>query len=115
MRDLYLSDAKSVSRKIKEILLALEVTRDYTKDEILTAYLSEVYFGNGAYGVGEAADIYFGTNVQNLDLAQRALLAGLPQAPSYDDPLLNLRAAIARQRVVLQTMADVGDITQAEA
>ena len=115
VRDRYLTDQKSISRKIKEVLLSLEVTRAYTKNEILLAYLNEVYLGNGAYGVGEAAHVYFGEPVQKLDLAQSALLAGLPQAPSYYDPYYNLKAAKARQKIVLQNMVVAHDITQQQA
>ncbi len=115
VRSRYLSDAKSISRKIKEILLSLEVTRTYTKNEILTAYLNEVYFGNGAYGIGAAAHAYFGEKPQQLDLAQASLLAGLPQAPSYYDPYYNLKGAKARQKVVLQNMVTMRDITQKQA
>ncbi len=114
-RDRYLTDTKSISRKIREAMLAVELTRDYTKNEILTVYLNEVYLGNGAYGVGQAARVYFGVPVQKLDLAQSAMLAGLPQAPSYYDPYYNFKAAKARQRLVLQNMVAVGDITQKQA
>ena len=115
VRDMYLTDTKSISRKIKEALLSLEVTRDYTKNEIMGVYLNEVYFGQGAYGIGQAARVYFGVPVQKLDLAESAMLAGLPQAPSYYDPYYNLKAAKARQQVVLANMVTVGDITQAQA
>ncbi len=114
-RDRYLTDTKSISRKIKEALLALELTRDYTKNEIMTVYLNEVYMGNGAYGLGQAARVYFGVSAKRLDLAQAAMLAGLPQAPSYYDPYYNFKAAKDRQRVVLGNMVAAGDITQKQA
>ncbi len=115
VRDRYLTDQKSIGRKIREVLLALEVTRAYTKNEIMLAYLNEVYLGNGAYGIGAAAHMYFGENPQQLDLAQCALLAGLPQAPSYLDPYYNLKGAKYRQKIVLQNMVTAGDITQKQA
>ncbi len=118
-RNILLPDEKSersVSRKIKEIVLATELTRRYTKDEILEIYLNNNNYGNLAYGVDAAARTYFGTNAANLTLAQASFLAGLPQLPSVYDPFHGGRdAALKRHKVVLGLMVEAGFITQAEA
>lgn len=114
-RDQFLSDAKTVQRKLVEIAYALLITRRYPKAEILELYLNEAYFGHQAWGIEAAARTYFGLAARRLDLAQAALTVGLVQAPTDLDPLAHLAAAKARQRVVLQEMVDVGDITQAQA
>jgi len=114
-RGLFLSNEVSVSRKIQEALLALEIERYYTKDEILERYLNLIYFGAGAYGVDAAAHTYFGTDVSHLTLAQAAMLAGLPAAPSDYSPYVNLAHAKERQHHVLQRMVEAGFITQDQA
>ena len=106
---------QSWQRKLWESLLAYHMTRVFSKDEILTLYLNETYFGNMAYGVEAAARAYFGKPVSQLDIAECALLAGLPQSPEAYNPLSNLPAAKARQKVVLELMVKAGYITQAEA
>jgi penicillin-binding protein 1A len=111
----YLSNEKTITRKIKEVLLGLEIAHAYTKAEILDDYLNQVYLGQGAFGVDAASLTYFGKPVSQVTLAQAALLAGLPQAPSYYDPFTNLKAAKARQWQVLENMVRYGYITQAEA
>lgn len=99
-------EASSVSymRKVREAILAAEITRRYSKDEILELYLNEIYFGNLAYGIEAAAETYFGTTASQLDLAQASLLAGLPQAPSVYDVYSNRPIALARQQDVLRAM-----------
>ncbi len=114
-KDLYLSDQKTLVRKIQEFIIGLELARSYSKPQILDMYLNEVYLGNGAYGIGAAAKSYFNETPSQLTLAQSAVLAGLPQAPSAYDPLVNLKLAKARQQQVLQAMVKWGYITQAEA
>ncbi len=114
-RRLFLSNEVSVSRKIQEALLAIEIERYYTKDEILERYLNLIYFGSGAYGVEAAAHTYFGTDLGRLSLAQIAVLAGLPAAPSDYSPYVNLEHAKQRQHHVLQRMADAGFITAGQA
>ena len=106
---------RSLARKIKEIMLALALTRTHSKDEILEMYLNEIYYGHLAYGVEAAAQTYFNKHVSELNLAECALLAGLPQAPSRLDPFVNLEGAKARQRVVLRLMVENGFITPEEA
>ena len=114
-RGLFLSNEVSYSRKIQEALLALEIERYYTKNEILERYLNLIYFGSGAYGIEAAAHTYFGTNVGRLTLGQAAMLAGLPAAPSDYSPYVNLGHAKERQHHVLERMVDAGFITQADA
>ncbi len=105
VKSLLLSPEKSYERKLKEILLSLRLERQLTKDEILYLYLNLIYLGNGAYGVGAAAQEYFGKDVGDLDLAEAALLAGLPQAPSRYSPVKHWDRAKYRQRYVLERMA----------
>lgn len=110
-----LSPEQTLTRKIKEAILAAEITRRYSKDEILELYLNEVYYGNFAYGIDAAAETYFGKDAADLSLAQAALLAGLPQAPAYYDPYAHPDRAKKRQGIVLGLMVEAGYLTQAEA
>ena len=112
-RRLYLRDDARplLARKADEARIALQLEARYSKAEILSLYLNDVYYGRGAYGVEAAARVFFGTSARNLDLAQAAYLAGLPQRPSE----LDEAAALARQAYVLSRMADDGWITAAEA
>lgn len=114
-RKLFLNDEVSISRKIQEALLAMEIERYYTKDEILERYLNIVYLGSGAYGVDAAAHTYFGKSVDKLDTAQAAMIAGVVAAPSDYSPFVNLKLARERQHHVLDRMAASGFITQAHA
>ncbi|MBU0703433.1 MAG: transglycosylase domain-containing protein, partial [Chloroflexi bacterium] len=103
-------------RKIKEIVLATELTRTYPKDTILEIYLNEIYYGNLAYGVQAAAETYFDVDAADLTLAQASFLAGLPQAPAMYDPFAGgLDLALARQEDVLALMVEAGYINRAEA
>ena len=92
---------RTVNRKIKEIILAAEITRRYSKDEILEIYLNENYYGNHAYGIEAAAQTYFKKSAKNLDIGEAAFLAGLPQAPGYYDIFSNREAVLARMQTVL--------------
>ncbi len=114
VRNLYLSRDKTVQRKVVEACLAVKLARAWPKDRILTAYLNDVYYGNHAYGIQAAAETYFSVPASRLTLEQAALLAGLPQAPSYYDPLHNPAAALARRDAVLRALRRSGDITQAQ-
>jgi penicillin-binding protein 1A len=105
VKALLLTPEKSYERKAKEVLLALRLERQLTKDEILYLYLNLIYLGNGAYGVGAAAKAYFGKETAELTLAEAALLAGLPQAPSRYSPVRHWSRAKHRQRYVLERMA----------
>jgi penicillin-binding protein 1A len=113
-KTLFLTPRKSIMRKLKEAFLALQIERRYTKDEILELYLNQVYFGSGAYGVEAAAQIFFGKPVQDLTLAECALIAGMPKSPSRYSPLINPSLALKRRAVVLQQMARTGLITPEE-
>jgi penicillin-binding protein 1A len=113
-KTLFLTPRKSIMRKLKEAFLALQIERRYTKDEILELYLNQVYFGSGAYGVEAAAQIFFGKPVQDLTLAECALIAGMPKSPSRYSPLINPSLALKRRAVVLQQMSRTGLITPQE-
>jgi penicillin-binding protein 1C len=106
---------RSLRRKLREMVLAVQLAARYSKDEILALYLNQTYYGNLAYGVQSAAEVYFGKDVGQLTLAEAALLAGLPQSPALHDPLRNPQAAKARQRTVLNLMVEAGYITRAAA
>ena len=109
-KTLFLTPRKTLMRKIREALLAFQVERRYTKDEILELYLNQVYFGSGAYGVESAAGIFFGKSVEALSLSECALIAGMPKAPSRYSPLVNKSRAIKRRNSVLKQMKDTGII-----
>jgi len=111
----FLSPEVTYSRKIKEAILATELTRRYSKDEILELYLNQIYYGNLAYGIGTAAEVYFNRPVEELTLAEATLLAGIPQAPAIYDPYTNLAAAKIRQGIVLDLMVKRDYITAEEA
>jgi len=111
----YLTSERKVSRKIKEAVLADRLERQYTKDQILDAYLNTIYLGNGAYGVEAAANVYFNEHASQLNLGQAALLAGLIQNPSGYDPVLAPAAARNRRSEVLSRIVHYGDATAAQA
>ena len=103
-KTLFLTPRKTIVRKIKEAILAFQLERRYTKKEILELYLNQVYFGSGAYGVQSAAKIFFGKSVQDLTLAECALIAGMPKSPSRYSPLVNKDLARQRRNIVLKQM-----------
>jgi membrane peptidoglycan carboxypeptidase len=105
----------SLERKLREARYALALERSLSKDDILLRYLNIAYYGNGAHGLGTAADFYFTRSVRTLTLAQGALLAGIVQSPARLDPVDHPEAALARRNVVLARMAEVGSLTEAEA
>ena len=115
VKDIFLTDAKTISRKLKQVVYAIMISQYIHKNTILALYLNEVYLGQGAYGVGSAAHIYFGVPSQRLTDAQCALLAGLPQAPSLYDPLAHYKLAKQRQWEVLQGMVQTGFISRSQA
>lgn len=114
-RNLYLSHEKTWSRKIKEAMYTAQLEMKYTKKEILQMYLNEIYYGHGAYGIEAASRMYFGKTANELDLAESAMLAGIPKGPTNYSPYNHLDNAKKRQKIVLGTMVDTGDITQQEA
>jgi penicillin-binding protein 1A len=114
-RSLLLTREKSFRRKIREAILAYRIDRHLTKDQILHIYLNQIYLGNGSYGVEAASQDYFGKHVQELDLAECALLAGLPRAPSRYSPINHPHRAKARQLYVLNRMIAEGYISLKDA
>jgi membrane peptidoglycan carboxypeptidase len=112
---LYLHDNKSLIYKLKEIFYGNDLTTRMTRRQILSAYLNDVYFGQGATGVQAAAETYFGVPASKLDAAQATLLAGLLPAPSYLDPFSNPQGARERQRVVVEAMVNEGNLSQRQA
>ena len=115
VKNLFLSTEPTLERKVREALLAVEVTRRYSKDQILTAYLNAIYYGNLAYGIEAASQQYFGKSVSQLDLAEASLLTGLPQAPALFDPCVDDDAALERQKIVLGLMVKASDVKQNQA
>ena len=111
----FLSSDRSIKRKAQEVIIAFWLEAWLTKDEILSRYLSSVYFGDGVYGLRAAAHHYFGRDPQNLNLSQSAMLAGMVQAPSRLAPTHNLKLAQARSELVLQAMANTGAISKSRA
>ncbi len=111
----FLGPERKLSRKIREVIMAYRIEKHLTKDEILNLYLNQIYFGNGAYGIETASEAYFGKNVEDLDLAESAMLAGLPKAPTRYSPYANFTLAKKRQEFILNRMAEEKYITLAEA
>jgi len=113
-RNFFLTLEKTFTRKTKEIFLALKIEQELSKDEILELYLNKILLGHRAYGVGAAADVYYGKAVHELSLAQSAMLAALPKAPSRINPITSPERAISRRNYVLGRMLDLGYISDAE-
>ncbi len=113
-RNFYLSSEKTYLRKLNEILLALKIERELDKEKILELYLNKIYLGNRSYGVAAAAQIYYGVNLDELSLAQIAMIAGLPKAPSTYNPIVNPERASIRRDYVLSRMLKLGFITTAQ-
>lgn len=113
-RNFFLSPERTLMRKIKEAFLAVRIEQLLSKDEILELYLNKIYLGYRAYGVGAAAQVYFGKSVDQLTLSEMAMIAGLPKAPSTFNPLYSHDRAISRRNVVLARMLDQNYITQAQ-
>lgn len=114
-RALFLTPEKSFPRKIKEALLAVEIEKQYPKDKILELYFNQVYFGHGAYGIEAASQTYFKKSVSQLNLAEAAMLAGLPSAPTRFSPIMDPARARRRRDHVLNRMVEVKSITRAQA
>jgi penicillin-binding protein 1A len=113
VRNLLLTPEKTFERKLAEVLMALHLERVLTKDEILTLYLNKIFFGHRAYGVAAAAELYYGKSPQALSLAEAAMLAAIPKAPTTDNPVTNPLQARARRDYVLGRMAELGYIGEA--
>ena len=113
-RNFFLSRKKTFLRKFNEILLAIKIEHELDKEKILELYLNRIYLGNRAYGVGAAAEVYYGKPLQQLTLAELAMIAGLPQAPSTQNPIANPVAAKKRRDHVLERMKEENHITEAQ-
>ena len=113
-RNFYLSNEKTYLRKLNEILLALKIERELNKEKILELYLNKIYLGNRSYGVAAAAQIYYGLDLDELSLAQVAMIAGLPKAPSTYNPIVNPERATIRRDYVLARMLKLKYITVAQ-
>ena len=110
-KNAFLTQERSIIRKIKEAFIAKELEHKYTKDEILTIYLNQIYFGQGAYGIESASLYYFGKHVQNLDIAEAATLAAIPKSPNYYNPFENPKESKNRQELVIDQMVKYGFIS----
>ncbi len=111
-KNYFLTNERSFSRKINEILLALQIERQLTKDEILELYVNKIYLGNRAYGIEAAAQVYYGKPIKDLSLAEMAMIAGLPKAPSRYNPLVNPTRSTERRNWILERMLKLGFIDQ---
>ncbi len=114
VKNLFLSSKRIMSRKVEEVFLAYLMEHYYSKDEIITMYLNTIYYGTDYYGIKAASEGYFKTEPKDLNLSQAAVLAGIPQAPSYFNPVSNIDATKQRQRTVLTLMAQQGIISYAD-
>lgn len=112
VKNMFLTQERTFTRKIKEIFWSIIIERKFSKQEILQAYLNQVYFGEGAYGVEASAQVYFGKHANELNLAESALLAGLPRGPNIYSPYVDNKAALERRATVLAGMLKEGYITQ---
>ena len=113
-RNVFLTKEKTITRKLYEVLLANKIENALTKDQILEVYMNQIYLGQRAFGFAAAARTYFGKDLKDVSLAEAAMLAGLPKAPSAYNPIVNPKRAHIRQQYILQRMLDVGFITQAQ-
>nr|WP_245549305.1 penicillin-binding protein 1A [Noviherbaspirillum massiliense] len=113
-RNFLLTKKKTYGRKLQEILLAYKIEGKLSKDQILELYMNQIYLGERAYGFGSAARIYFGKPIQNVTIAEAAMLAGLPKAPATANPVVNPKRARERQQYILKRMRELGYITEAQ-
>ena len=113
-KNAFLTQERTITRKIKEAFLARELEKRYTKDEILEMYLNHIYFGQGAYGVESAARYYFNKEAKDLNIAESATLAAIPKSPNYFNPFENPKASKERQELVIDQMVKYGFITEAQ-
>ncbi len=111
-RNFFLTKEKTYTRKLNEILLALKIERDLDKETILELYLNKIYLGNRAYGVVAAAQVYYGKTLEDLSVAQAAMIAGLPKAPSRYNPIINPERALIRRDHIIRRMEQLGHITE---
>jgi len=114
-KNMFLTQERTFIRKVKEAILAVLIDYKFSKQEVLQAYLNQVYFGEGAYGIEAAAQMYFGKSAKDLTLSESAMLAGLPRGPNIYSPYVDMQAAVARRTIVLKNMVKEGYITTEEA
>ena len=114
-RNLFLSRERTYSRKIQEILLAIQIERHFTKEQIFTLYANQIYLGHGIYGLETGAEYYFGKQAKELAVEEAALLASLPKAPNNYSPIRNPEAALHRRNLVIDAMLEIGKINAAQA
>jgi membrane peptidoglycan carboxypeptidase len=114
-RLLFLTNERTLSRKIKEIILSVQLEQQLSKSDILELYMNYVYFGQGAYGIEAASEVYFNKTPKQLTVAEACLLAGLPQAPSAYNPMVAPEKAVARRNEVIQNLVEIRSITAEEA
>jgi penicillin-binding protein 1A len=114
-KNAFLTQERTWKRKVQEVIIAFQIEKQYTKKEILELYLNQIYFGAGAYGVEAASQTYFGKSVDKLNLAECAMLAGLPKSPNYYSPYNSLKAAKERQSTVLDQMVKYEYLDQSTA
>lgn len=114
-RNFYLSSQRTYTRKIREIFLAMHIENELSKPEILELYLNKIYLGHRAYGIGAAAQVYYGKSIDQLSLAETAMVAGLPKAPSKYNPITNPKRALLRRNYVINRMRALGDIDDIQA
>lgn len=114
-RNLYLTHERTWQRKLKEAVYTAQLEMNYSKDEILSMYLNQIYYGHGSYGIEAAAMMYFDKHASELTLAESAMLAGIPKGPKYYSPYFNMKAAKDRQYMILQAMIEGGSITKEQA
>ncbi|MBM7865425.1 PBP1A family penicillin-binding protein [Heliobacterium gestii] len=114
VKNTFLTNDKTIKRKVQEAFLSFQIESRFSKEQILEMYLNRIYFGNGAYGVQAAAQTYFGKSVSALNLAEAALLASMPRAPSYYSPIANPEATVDRRNAVLTIMAKNGLVSESE-
>ncbi|MCX7092769.1 MAG: penicillin-binding protein 1A [Methylobacter sp.] len=113
-RNFLLNNEKTYTRKLKEIMLALKIEHEYSKDKILELYLNQIFMGHRAYGIAAAAQVYYGKALTDLSLAEYAMIAGLPKAPSLYNPITNEARALERRNYVLHRMLELKHITQSD-
>lgn len=111
----FIGEGDVVSRKIAEILVAFDLEKEYSKDDILEFYINTIYFGDGYYGIREASNGYYKKEPKDLDLNQATMLAGIPNAPSVYAPTVNPELARSRQKKVIRSMVEYGYLSQSEA
>src|SRR6266436_9909171 len=109
-RNLFLSPKRMYGRKVREIMLAVQIERRFTKPQIFTLYANQIYLGHGVYGFATGAEYYFGKSVKDLTLAEAALLAALPKAPNNYSPINNPERALRRRNLVIDCMLASGKI-----